>query len=475
LAGYSLDNWAPFCSTDAFQKQPAWISSMKRTNSSRIPKLCITSPWNYPLFDSTSTSHFGGWEVRIALIAKELARRKSFQVSMVIGDHGQPHIESREAVTLYSWIGREIWGIPSPKTTSSTTNSSSTPIEKFLDKIPFLAKMLDRIPHQAAPLHGCIGSYSITSQMISIYDEVDADIYMVPGNSQFSGEVAFYCRQRGKKYVFLSGSDYDYYPEYKVHPDRSDMYSVPYALKTYAIKQAALHIVQNERQARLLEEGYGRPSWLIKNPIDLTPMFPRNPASRKILWVGKSDERTKRPFLALELARRMPQHQFTLIVTFAVKEVHDRCLEDASRLPNVTLIERVPFSDIERHFADACVHINTSVVEGFPNTFLQAAKYGVPTVSLQVDPGGILSREGCGCVCDGNLEDMALKIESLMDSPQLCADVGHRSRKYLQRVHDKDLIVPQYEEALRSILDGRHSTLNRSEIEPPRVPSRVMD
>ena len=79
------------------------------------PHLCITSPWNYPLFNSSCNSHFGGWEVRIALIARELAKRGNFRVSMVVGDHGQSHIEQCDGVTLYSWIGREIWGIPSPQ------------------------------------------------------------------------------------------------------------------------------------------------------------------------------------------------------------------------------------------------------------------------------------------------------------------------------------------------------------------------
>jgi hypothetical protein len=71
--------------------------------------------------------------------------------------------------------------------------------------------------------------------MVSIYDEVDADIYLVPGNTIFSAEVAFFCQKRGKKYVFQAGSDLDYYPEYRQFPERSDIYRTPYYLKAYAI------------------------------------------------------------------------------------------------------------------------------------------------------------------------------------------------------------------------------------------------
>src|SRR5215475_543583 len=78
------------------------------------PTLCIVSPWNYPLFNPANQTGFGGWEVRIALIAKELTKRGRFAVSLVVADHGQPHREQREGVTLYSWVGRPFWGIPQP-------------------------------------------------------------------------------------------------------------------------------------------------------------------------------------------------------------------------------------------------------------------------------------------------------------------------------------------------------------------------
>jgi glycosyltransferase involved in cell wall biosynthesis len=290
--------------------------------------------------------------------------------------------------------------------------------------------------------------------MISIYSEVGADIYVVPGNSHFSTEVAFYCQQRGKRYVFLAGSDMDYAPEYKLQPEKLDNYGVPYFLKTYAIESAEAHIVQNEHQASLLKKGYDRTGTVIKNPIDLHRKFPRDISKKTLLWVGKSDESVKRPSMILELARQLPHFNFVMIMPRVIDEIHSKRVEEAQELTNVTLVEYVPFEQIESYFASAYLHLNTSIFEGFPNTFLQAAKYGVPTVSLKVDPGGMLSRHGCGVVCMDNFDVFKESVQALMTDDQLHELYCKQSLEYVKKNHDKDIIIPQYEKVLHEIYEN---------------------
>lgn len=419
-------------------------------------KICITSPWNYPLFNPENQTHFGGWEVRIGLIAKELARRGNFEVNLVVADHGQPRIEQRDGVTLHAWVGRTIAGIPSAAERARgivRAQMPSLPMRIRRKALLSLEAVAWRIKPPAS-LVGNIGAYFVLADMIAIYDQVDADVYLVPGNSQFSAEVALYCQQRGKQYVFLAGSDMDYYPEYKLHPNRRDIQGVQFRLKVFSIEHAALHLAQNERQAQMLREGYGRSATIIKNPIDLDHVVPRNPAARTILWVGKSDERIKRPSLALKLAEQLPEYEFVLIMNMSIAKTHTACLAWARRLPNVTVIERVPFADIENYFADARLHLNTSVFEGFPNTFLQAAKYGVPTVSLKVDPGAMLSERGCGVVCGGDLACVARNLRELMTDATRYARLSQTSLAYVRAVHDRNVIIPQYERALATLCDA---------------------
>ena len=416
---------------------------------SRRPRICFTIPSIYPLFNPRNKTSFGGWEVRIALIAKELARRGKIDVNLVVADHGQPHIEKREGVVLYSWEGRALWGIPTP------VKSWNVLLRRRVEQL--IHKYLKTSQKPYTGQVGQVGDYPIRTDMISIYDEVDADIYIVPGNSEFSTEVAFYCKQHGKKYVFLAGSDIDYVPEHKTHPEKRDLYGVSYYSKAYAIESAAAHLVQNEHQASLLRTGYGRTGTVIKNPIDLNQKFPRNTATKTILWVGKSNETVKRPSLILELARQLPQISFVVFMLRGHEELHKKCLAEAQKLSNVTLFEYVPFEQIESYFASAYLHVNTSTFEGFPNTFLQAAKYGVPTVSLKVDPGGMLSQYHCGVACKDDFEVFKQTIQSLMTDTQLYEKYSRQSLDYLKKHHDKDIIIPKYEEVLLELYKNQEN------------------
>ncbi len=421
--------------------------------ATRKPKVSITLPLAYPLFNPSFKGTFGGWEVRISLIARELAQSGRFEVVVIVGDYGQPHHELIDKVNLVSWKDREIWGIPSRQNSVKSWNPFS--YGSFSYKIwyrvqkNYLIILSKYFPGRA---FSHVGKFRILQRNIAIYDEVDADIYIVPGNSFFSVEAASYCLDRGKHYVFLSGSDMDYYPEFKDDPKGKDIYGMPHFLKLYSIQHASAHIVQTERQAAMLYNAYDRSSTVIKNPIDINMKFPKPPDPQTILWVGKSDERVKRPSLVLELARRMPEHKFVVIMNTVNIDSHIQAKRSAEKLPNVTLIEQVPFETIESYFANARLHLNTSSFEGFPNTYLQAAKYGIPTVAMIVDPDGMLSQHSCGFACENDLDKCEAIIRQLMADDQMYAKLSRCSLEYVRQHHDKNSIGQKYEQALEAVL-----------------------
>ena len=384
------------------------------------PKVCIVSPFCYPLFNpNVAGAHFGGWEVRTYAIATGLARRGNFDVSMVVWDHGQPPVERYAGVTLYAWLGKPNPHRDPEPPAPSAPNALTTPLVVNLAPTQGAAPSLDawlaahtasrrqwlgRAVHNgtsgalsaitvgfqnaAANLRenwrrtrwlvfetfDFIGEYIVEKKNIAIFDAVNADIYMSPGNNFTAAELACYCRARGKRYALLAGSDIDYDPAFAADYGKMGLYGVPNYLRAYAIRYATTHLVQNANQAALLKNVYGRDSTQVRNPIDLALAFPRNPAAQTILWVGSSDDRVRRPSRMLDLAERLPEYQFVMVMVPLIAETDRACWARARALPNVTMFGRTPFAEIERFFADAKLFVNTSVFEGFPNTFLQAAQ-----------------------------------------------------------------------------------------------------
>jgi len=293
----------------------------------------------------------------------------------------------------------------------------------------------------------------IMQKEVAILDEVNADLYVVPGNHHKSTVMAYYCWMRKKKYVFLAGSDKDYAEEILTNPKDSDIYGVPHGEKMYAIKHANFHILQSHKQASMLEK-FGRFSaQVIPNPIDLSYHYP--PARKKnlILWVGNSNDNVKRPSLVLKLAKQLSQYEFTIVMKRVGNyEFLKQYFSIASKLPNVSILTFVPFSEIEEYYAKAALFINTSSFEGFPNTFLQAAKYGVPIIATDIDPGGMLSQHGCGITCGGDFERFVQNVQQAMTDSQLYANMSAACLQYVKKYHDMEKVIPQFEDVFNKLL-----------------------
>ena len=103
---------------------------------------------------------------------------------------------------------------------------------------------------------------------------------------------------------------------------------------------------------------------------------------------------------------------------------------------NLTFVEHVPFREIGAHFRAARLFVNTSVQEGFPNTFVQAWMHGTPVVSLSVDPGGVMARHGLGISCDGSQAALETAVSSLLADRPLWERLSRNAYAYAREHHD---------------------------------------
>jgi glycosyltransferase involved in cell wall biosynthesis len=107
-------------------------------------------------------------------------------------------------------------------------------------------------------------------------------------------------------------------------------------------------------------------------------------------------------------------------------------------------VGRVPPEKIHDYYHRAKGLINTSVYEGFPNTFLEAARYGTPIASLQIDSGRFF--DGAE-YAQGSFERLVDLTERLTHSP-VCERKGRQLRESFESQYDVTTVARQYKEAL---------------------------
>lgn len=425
----------------------------------RRPRLAIISLYSYPLFRPEVESPFGGSEVRVSLLARGLAGLGHFDVQVVVFDHEQPAAELIDGVTLRAWPGmacpiptRKPRGLAAGQAATQAALHQATKLS-VVSRAARLWRRWFRPEPSPDSIIARIGPETLVEKDVAFFRKLDADVYMMPGNSRVSAQLATWCRVEGRPYVMLSGSDGDFHADYKSSPEAIGIYGLPGYLMNATIESASAHVVQNERQAELLHASWQRQATIVRNPGDLKLEYPRADKPEDILWVGKSDW-IKRPGLFLDLAERFPALSFRMLMTFSNKEIWEDIHRRAAALKNVTLVDYTPFNEVEKHFAGARLFVNTSVFEGFPNAFLQAAKYAIPIVSLVVDPGGMLQR-GCGAACGDDVSKLAAEVASFTTNEERLQKASETILDYVRTKHDKAVIALQYQEVLSRTLESQ--------------------
>jgi len=398
----------------------------------------------YPLFNPAAHAIFGGSEVRAWLYATALARRALWPVSFVVMDHGQPALECRDGVTIHAhshyrcpdphgWVGPRYLLSEELRAFYERRGVDGGGVPRWQGLCISAARRLRRTVEDIGP-RVMVDGYRIAPAQLAVYKRVRAKVFCVLGVSSVTLEAAAHCARSDRRLLLMLGSDEDLSESYFGGSRAPNYAGVPGGVCYAALQRADAIVAQTEHQRTLLRERFGRDAYLVRNPVNLeTPAAAEGGSSRKhVLWIGKADG-NKRPALLLELARQLPKMRFELVMNRSDPRLYESV---TGALPqNVRFHERVDFATGESLFANAIALVNTSLYEGFPNTFLQAAKHSVPILSLVVDPDGMVSREGCGVHARGDLRALRDALARLGSHPSERAAIGAAARAYVERRH----------------------------------------
>jgi glycosyltransferase involved in cell wall biosynthesis len=354
----------------------------------KFRRICIVGLDAYGLLSGEGDLRYiGGETVQHVLLARAW-RELGHEVSMIVFDDGQGQRRVVDGITTIAAHGR------------------------------------------TAGLPGLRFFHPRASKLFSALMAADADVYYQSPAGAFTGITAWFCRMTGRKFIFRVASDSDCEREHsriRLWRDRR--------LFDFGLHRADLVAAQTEVQAQMLRDNHG-----IEAPV--VNMLVEPPARgagevRKdidVLWLSNLRD-LKRPELVLELARQLPHVNFTLaggpLPGAAGKTYYEDVKAAAARLPNVTMPGPVRYAETGAWFDRARLFLNTSSIEGFPNTFLQAWIRGVPVVSF-FDPDGLIRRLQLGAVST-SVDDMREAIRGLLDVEVYRENIGRRARDFAAR------------------------------------------
>jgi glycosyltransferase involved in cell wall biosynthesis len=112
--------------------------------------------------------------------------------------------------------------------------------------------------------------------------------------------------------------------------------------------------------------------------------------------------------------------------------------------------------DANELYGRAKLLVNTSDVEGFPNSYLQAWGRGVPVITL-IDPDGVIEREGLG-VGARSAAEIPDAIRRLLRDPIAREAASDRCRAFIAREYGEDKILAAYLETFERVLRADTTT-----------------
>jgi len=362
------------------------------------PRICFVAHDAYGAMTGGSSGRIGGVERQTLLMATWFAAR-GYQVSVLTWDEGGPAEEVIGAVHVI------------------------------------------KLCRQNAGIKGLRFLWPKWTSLIAGVKRADADIYYHNLAECVTGQVALWCRRRGRQFVF------------SVSADTQCKARLPYRLGERILYRCGLRcadevIVQTQRQQRMIQENFGCDSTVLPMPCpgpnedEYRECELNRSDSQHVLWVGKI-YKVKRPDRLLDLAQACPDLHFDIVGPAYDSEYATGVCQRAKTLTNVTLHGPVSRACISTFYRKATLMCCTSDSEGFPNTFLEAWSYGLPIVST-FDPDDLIANSGLG-IATQDLPGLAHGLRSLCQSPEQRRGMSQRARQFYLKNHMIDAVMPRYE------------------------------
>jgi len=278
---------------------------------------------------------------------------------------------------------------------------------------------------------------------------IGPDVIYQRGRGQLTGNPAAlrYAGRRNVPYVFALSSDIDL--EGRYHSEALWNSPIPLWKKllltahargldrsmSRVLADADYLVALHEGQERKIREVLGRTPCRLPSVHRRVEGEVSKARKKTVLWISNYRP-LKRGELFVDLARecRGLDCRFVMVTGRARESYLQGVRARAGGLENLELLGEISFEEADDLIGRASLLVNTSEYEGFPNTFIQGWLRETPTVSLTVDPGGVIGRERLGR-CSGSFEKMVGDVSWYVTHEGERAETGKHARAWAEKNH----------------------------------------
>jgi len=363
-------------------------------------KICFVSSTAYPLFNPNYKSSFGGAEMQIYLISKELAKDNNFDVNIIVATNNGRGKEIYNKVKVYK---------------AYNLKRNLLNFIKASFKLYFALK------------------------------KIKPDIVIRRAGGGEVGVCALYCKLNKKKFIYSIAHDFDLNGVFSQ--------GLKGKIFEYGFRRADIFIAQTGNQVSVFKKRHYESIdnlHLIKNSLKINKKSTYKKDA--ILWVGRSID-FKRPEIFIALAKEFPHEKFVMIMQKSNLKLWDKIYRQAKEVKNIELIERVEFNKIDEYFNKAKIFVNTSIDEGFPNTFLQAANAQTPILSLKVNPDNFITKYECGISCDDDFDKLKQGLKKIIQGKEYYNNLANNCLVYLNKNHNIKENIKKWKKVIYENID----------------------
>ena len=284
-------------------------------------------------------------------------------------------------------------------------------------------------------------------ELHKLLDGINPDLIYQRGGKPYIGIAARWCKRNNKKLVLgtsmerncsnagiLKANTISTYP--------SSIINGFFAL--YGIKNVNLLIVQNQHQQQLLRKNFGRDSVIITNGHHVPPPPFKIVDPPVISWVANI-KTLKQPELFIKLAENCQDLNVRFLYAGRLTSgpYQKMLLEKTSKLSNLEYLGEIPFEETNDLLSKSSIFVNTSITEGFSNTYIQAWMRETPVVTLNCDPDDVIKNHKIG-FHSGSFQQLTKDVRYLIENEDVRREMGKNAREYALKNHDIKNIGKMY-------------------------------